>query len=70
MTNAQIGSQWQDAISGYAEPAPITAPVLHLPQDVLAALRHEDADPTNWQTVDPDQFRGWSDATSDEGGLT
>ena len=70
MTNAQIGSQWQDAISGYAAPAPAAPPLLHLPPDVLAALQHEDADPTNWQIVNPDQFKGWSDAEGDEEGLT
>jgi hypothetical protein len=43
--------------------------IIHLPADLLAALRHEDDNPANWQVVDPDQWKGFSDATADEGGL-
>jgi hypothetical protein len=47
---------------------PSQAPII-LPPDVLAALRKMDANPANWETVNPDQFKGFSDATGDEEGL-
>jgi hypothetical protein len=68
MTNAQIGSQWQDAISGYAMPAPALAPVLHLPPDVLAALRRMDNVADDRQIDEPSQWDGFDDM-SEEGGL-
>jgi hypothetical protein len=68
MTNAQIGSQWQDAISGYAMPAPALAPVLHLPNDVLAALQRMDDNAADRQIDEPSQWNGFDDL-SDEGGL-
>jgi hypothetical protein len=68
MTNAQIGSQWQDAISGYAMPAQPAAPVLHLPQDVLAALQRMDNSAADRQIDAPSQWDGFDDM-SEEGGL-
>jgi hypothetical protein len=68
MTNAQIGSQWQDAISGYAAPAP--AHVIHIAPADLAILKRLDDDTTHWDGVFPDAFKGFSDATGDEEGLS
>lgn len=47
--------------------APMPAPLI-LPPDLMAALRHEDANAANWEGVFPDAFNGFDDLT-DEGGL-
>lgn len=66
MTNEQIGAQFQTARAGVDQPSP--APLV-LPADLMAALRRMDANTANWETVNPDQFKGMSDATGDESGL-
>ena len=42
--------------------------IIHLPPDLLAALRHEDANPANWEGVFPNAFDGFDDC-SPEGEL-
>jgi hypothetical protein len=57
-------------IDANAAPAPKSdAPVIiHLPPDLLAALRHEDDNRANWEGVFSDAFDGFDDS-SPEGGL-
>jgi hypothetical protein len=65
MTNA-LGTSLT-GVAQVAPPSPSPAP-LHLPADLLAALRHEDANPANWEGVFPTAYDGFDDL-SDEGGL-
>jgi hypothetical protein len=45
------------------------AQVIHIAPADLAILKRLDDDTANWQVVNPDQWKGFSDATADEGGL-